>query len=150
MIHLERLSDYNSRYLHIDSRRRFACLGQQEYGEKEYIDNNYGKLLRSIDGAADNANSIMTFGAAVEGLALPENVLYVGINKGDNKTPVIKRFDWNGITRITISGYGSGSLRKPGVRKNIMIYQNKGPWDYMDSFDVFIEYTGDIKEDPSG
>ena len=54
-------------------------LDLKEYGEKEYIDKNYGKLLRSIDGAADNANSIMTFGAAVEGLARSHAQIYASI-----------------------------------------------------------------------
>lgn len=121
---------------------------QPDYGKKEYIVKHYGKLLRSIDGAAHNATSIMTFGAAVEGLNLPEEVLYVGINKGKDKTPIIKRFEWSGISTLIMFGYGSGTLHKSGVRKNIIIYSNEGPWDYMDSFDVYIEYTGAAKEGP--
>lgn len=121
-----------------------------KYGKKEYIENKYSDLLRSLDTAANNGSSIMTFGAAVEGLTLPEEVLYVGINKGENKTDVIKRFAWSSISRIIMFGYGSGTLGKAGVSKKIIIYENNGPWDYMDSFVVFIEYTGGMEESPSG
>jgi len=30
-----------------------------------------------------------------------------------------------------------------------MIYENVGPWDYMDKFIVYIEYTGGKEEIPS-
>lgn len=124
-----------------------------EYGKQEYIDQNFGELLRTLDAAAENGSSIMTFGAAVEGMTLPEEVLYVGIykeedkkdigvNKGEDKIDVFKRFDLGGLSRFTMGGYGYGTLGKDDERKDIIIYMNEGPWSYMDKFVVYIEYTG--------
>ena len=128
-----------------------------EYGKQEYIDQNFGELLRTLDAAAENGSSIMTFGAAVEGMTLPEEVLYVGIYKElesgkdlvqelrqqeKDKIDVFKRFDLGSLSRYTMGGYGYGTLGKDDGRKDIIIYQNKGPWDYMDKFVVYIEYTG--------
>jgi len=131
-----------------------------EYGKQEYIDQEYGESLRTFDAAAGNASSIMTFGAAIEGMTLPEEVLYVGIYKEDDKTDtginkekekidVIKRFDLSNIHTLIMYGYGAGSLSKAGVSTDIMIYENVGPWDYMDKFIVYIEYTGGKEEIPS-
>lgn len=120
------------------------------YGKKEYIDGRYGDLLRSLDSAAKNGFSVMTFGAAVEKMTLPPEVLYVGIVKGEDKTDVIKRFDWNGSGAMMIAGYGAGTLSRGGVTRKIMIYENSGPWKYMDKFVVYIEYSGDTKSLPSG
>lgn len=117
-----------------------------DYGKQEYIEKKYGSVLRALDEAAVNGSSIMTFGAAVEGLALPEEILYVGINKGEDVTDVIKRFEWSGHKKITMSGYGAGSLSSVNVNKEIIIYENEGPWNYMDSFIVYIEYTGGAEE----
>ena len=115
---------------------------QPEYGKKDYIDKHYGNLLRSLDAAAGSASSLFAFGAAVEGMTLPEEVLFVGINKGQDTTEIIKRFDWNGRSVFTMHNYGSGTLSSGGAKKEIMIYENPGPWDYMDDFVVYIEYKG--------
>ncbi len=117
-----------------------------DYGKQEYIDQEYGDLLRVIDAAAENASSIMTFGAAVEGITLPEEVLYVGINEGEDITDVIKQFEWSGYSKTIMSGYGAGSLSTVGVSKDIMIYKNEGPWNYMDNFIVYIEYSVGTEE----
>ena len=119
-----------------------------EYGKQEYIDQEYGELLRTLDATAENGSSIMTFGAPIEGMTLPEEVLYIGINKGEDKTDVIKKFDWSGFSKRTVGGYGAGTLKKAGVSKDIIIYENEGPWNYMDSFVVYIEYTGGTEENP--
>jgi len=124
-----------------------------EYGKQEYIDQNFGELLRTLDAAAENGSSIMTFGAAVEGMTFPEEVLYVGIykeedkkdtgvNKGEDKIDVFKRFDLWGVNRFTMGGYGYGTLGKDDGKKDIIVYENEGPWEYMDKFVVYIEYTG--------
>ena len=119
-----------------------------EYGKQEYIEQEYGELLRTLDATAVNGSSIMTFGAPIEGMTLPEEVLYIGINKGEDTTDVIKRFDWNYSSKFTMHGYGAGTLSKAGVSKDIMIYKNEGPWNYMDNFVVYIEYTGGTEEHP--
>jgi hypothetical protein len=38
---------------------------QPEHGKKEYIDQHYGDLLRSMDTAAAGASSLFSFGAAI-------------------------------------------------------------------------------------
>jgi len=119
-----------------------------EYGKQEYIEQEYGELLRTLDAAAGNGSSIMTFGAPIEGMNLPEEVIYIGINKGEDKTDVIKKFDWSSSSKFTMHGYGAGTLSKAGVSTDIMIYENVGPWNYMDKFIVYIEYTGDTEEPP--
>ena len=57
---------------------------QPEYGKQDYIDKHYGDLLRSMDAAATSASSLFSFGAAIEEMNLPDEVLYVGIHQGQN------------------------------------------------------------------
>lgn len=121
---------------------------QPEYGKKEYIDQHYSDLLRAMDAAATNTSSLFSFGAAIEALNLPEDVLYVGIHQGQNTTDIIKRFNWNGKSTFTVHNYGSGSLSSGDIKKEIIIYENDGPWDYMDKFVVYIEYKGDVETSP--
>ena len=118
---------------------------QPEYGKKEHIDKHYCDLLRSMDAAATSASSLFSFGAAIEEMNLPEEVLFAGINKGENTTEVVKRFDWSGNSFFISGGYGSGTLSSAAISKNIMIYENNGPWTYMDDFVVYIEYKGNVE-----
>lgn len=121
-------------------------LKSPDHGKQEYIDQEYGDLLSTLDAAAEKGSSIMTFGAAVEGITLPEEVLYVGIGKGEDITDVIKRFEWNGHSTTIMSGYGAGSLSTTDESKDILIYENEGPWNYMDKFIVYIEYSASTAE----
>ncbi len=121
---------------------------QPEYGKQEYIEKHYGDLLRSLDTAATTSSSLFSFGAAVEAMALPEAVLYVGITKGAEETDIIKRFDWNGSSFFTSGGYGSGTLSSADTSKTIMIYKNEDAWTYMDEFVVYIEYQGETEDSP--
>lgn len=113
---------------------------QPEYGKKEYIDKQYGDLLRAMDKAADSSSSIFSFGAAIESMVLPKEVIYIGTIDGKEKTDIIKRFDWNGSNISTLNYYGSGTLSSGAVTKTIMIYKNSGSWSYMDEFAVYIEH----------
>ena len=122
---------------------------QPEYGKKEYIDKHYGDLLRSMDAVATDSSSLFSFGAAIEALNLPDEVLYVGIHQGQNTTDIIKRFDWSGKSTFTVHNYGSGTLSSGDIKKEIMIYENDGPWDYMDKFVVYIEYKGNVEVAPA-
>ena len=122
------------------------ALDVPEHGKREYIEAAYGELLRAIDTAAVSNNSILSFGAAIESMALPGEVIYVAINKGEDTTTVVRKFDWNGSSTIVMSGYGAGTLSKGNDTRNIMIYKNEGPWDYMDNFVVYIEYTGEPQQ----
>ncbi len=114
-----------------------------EYGRREYIEERHGEFLRSVDAAAGEAFSVMTFGAAVEKMHPPAEVLYVGINKDDEEIDVIKRFDWNRRSKVTIDRYGAGVLGNGEASRKIMIYENDGPWDYMDSFVIYLEHEGE-------
>ena len=113
-----------------------------EHGKKEYIDKDYGEFLRSLDAAAENENSLMSFGAALEKIKLPDNIVYIEINKGDDKTEVFKKYSWSSTSTFIMGGYGAGTIG--GVK--VMLYKNEGPWDYMDNFIVYIEYTEDANE----
>lgn len=119
-----------------------------EHGKKDYIDQHYGDLLRSMDAAAASASSLFSFGAAIEALNLSEEVLYVGTVKDKDKTDIIKRFNWNSRSVLAINNYGSGKLGSGRIKKEIMIYENDGPWDYMDKFVVYIEYKGNVETSP--
>lgn len=119
-----------------------------EYGKKEYIRSRYGQLLQALDEAAANSKSVFKFGAYVEEMKLPEEVVYIGITKGEEKTDIIKRFNWSGHSFTTKNKYGAGTLK--GSRTiNIMSYENTGPYNYMDSFIVYIEYTEDVNNKTS-
>jgi len=119
-----------------------------EYGKKEYIRSRYGQLLQALDEVAANSKSVFKFGASVEEMKLPEEVVYVGITKGDEKTDIIKRFDWSGHSLTTKNKYGAGTLK--GYKTiNIMSYENTGPYNYMDNFVVYIEYTEEINNKTS-
>ena len=120
---------------------------QPEHGKKDYIDKHYGGLLRAMDAAATDSTSLFSFGAAIEALNLPDEVLYIGIQQGENTTDIIKRFDWSGKSTLTVHNYGSGTLSSGDIKNEIMIYENGGPWDYMDKFVVYIEHKGSINTD---
>ena len=47
-----------------------------------------------------------------------------------------------------MNGYGAGTLSNSEESREVMIYENDGPWEYMDSFMVFIEYTGPVAAEP--
>jgi hypothetical protein len=111
-----------------------------EYGEKEFILGQHGDFLKQLDAAATNATSVFKLGAAIEGLTLPESLVFIGIEMDDETTPVIKKFDWDGHNHLIMSGFGAGTLTGDSGTKKIMIYENSGPWTYMDSFVVYFEY----------
>ncbi|MDX1519023.1 MAG: hypothetical protein R3318_02790, partial [Gammaproteobacteria bacterium] len=50
--------------------------------------------------------------------------------------------------QVTMNGYGAGTLSNSEESREVMIYENDGPWEYMDSFMVFIEYTGPVAAEP--
>ncbi len=109
------------------------------YGEEQYIRSRYGDILDKIDKAADSSNSLFKFGATIEELKLPPEFVYVGIMKGDEKTDIIKRFEWSGNRLTTLGDYGAGYL-KGDKTIDIMIYKKEKHWGYMNSFMVYIEY----------
>lgn len=109
------------------------------YGEEEYIRSRYGHLLDKIDKAAADSNSIFKLGAAIEELKLPPEFVYVGITNGDEKTDIIKRFEWSGSGLTTLSGYGAGYLNGDKTI-DIIIYEKEQHKSYMNSFVVYIEH----------
>lgn len=119
-----------------------------EYGKKEYIRSRYGDILDQINNAADNSNSHFKFGATIEELKLPPEFVYVGFIKDKKETDIIKRFKWNRSSTITNGEYGAGYLEGDKTI-NIMIYDRKVDWTYMDNFIVYIEYTEDVNNKSS-
>ncbi len=61
------------------------------YGTREHIEPLYGDLFQRFDAAADSADSKFSFGAAVEKMELPDEVVYLGIDHANETTDVIKR-----------------------------------------------------------
>ncbi len=113
------------------------------HGTQEHIEPLYGDLFKELDAAADNADSKFTFGAAVEKMDLPEEVVYIGVNQGDSTTDVIKTGDWTSHSYKVINGYGAGTVSGDGRTMQLMIRARNGSWDYMDGYVVHLEYKGE-------
>ena len=111
-----------------------------EYGKEEYIQPLYGDQLQSILAAANNADSLFQFGAAIETMNLPVEVIYVGIEQGEETTDIIKKFDWNSHSLVSSGVYGAGTLNQGETSKEIMTYTQAGDWSYMDKIMVYIEH----------
>ena len=63
----------------------------------------------------------------------------------DEKVDVIKNFNWSGKSHLIMNGYGAGTLSKGSDKRVVMIYENDGSWDYMDSFTVYIEHAESVE-----
>lgn len=122
------------------------ALDLPEYGTEQYIKPRYGDHLMSIRSAADHSESLFQFGAAVETMGLPPEFLYVGIEQDDDKTDIIKRFDWSSHSLVSSGDYGAGTLDRDRDNRRIMTWSQEGNWPYMDSFSVYIEYTGEADD----
>jgi hypothetical protein len=110
------------------------------HGTSEHIEPLYGDLFKELDAVADKTDSRFTFGAAVEKMELPKEVVYIGIKQGNSTTDVIKTTDWNSHTFKTVNGYGAGSVSAGGETIQLMIRDRSGSWDYMDGYVVYLEY----------
>lgn len=113
------------------------------HGKPDYIKPRHGALFEQIDELAKSANSQFEFAAAVEKLELPEAVVYIGFKAGTGTTDIVKRKQWDGHNTLVWNHYGAGSLNVAGKQIEIMIYENPGPWDYMDGYLVYLEYQPD-------
>jgi len=113
------------------------------HGTQEHIEPLYGDLFKKLDAAADNADSRFAFGAAVENMELPEEVVYIGIDHGDSTMDVIKTGEWTSHSYKVINGYGAGTVSADGKTMQLMIRNRAGSWDYMDGYAVHLEYKGD-------
>ena len=110
------------------------------YGEKEYITARYGELINTFKQAAQSNVSLFSFAAAIEKMSLPNEVVYFAISKDGEKTEVIKKIEWSGYSSVVSNGYGAGQLSTNDKTCLVMIYENAGPWSYMDEFVVYIEH----------
>ena len=117
-----------------------------DYGREEYIKPRYGDHLQSILAAANNAGSLFQFGAAIETMNLPEEIIYVGIKQGEEAIDIIKKYDWNGRSLISSGDYGAGTLSRGQQEWPVMTYSKEGGWPFMEQFHVFIEYHGDAEQ----
>ncbi len=111
-----------------------------DHGKEDFIKPRYGDLFAKIDEAANGASTRFEFAAAVEKLKLPEVVVYVGFKAGAGATDIVKRKEWNGRNTLVMNGYGAGNLNLDGTTIEIMIYENPGPWTYMDGYVVYLEH----------
>lgn len=118
------------------------------YGEKEYTRSKYGHVLDKIDYIADSSESAFKFKEKIEKLKLPTEFIYVAIKRAEAHIQIVNRFKWNRSSTITNGEYGAGYLEGDKTI-NIMIYDRKVDWTYMDSFIVYIEYTEDVNNKSS-
>ncbi len=109
-----------------------------EHGREEFIRPRYGQLLDAILTAADRSESLFQFGAAIETMALPAEVIYVGAEKGEQTTDIIRTFDWGGHSLVSSGEYGAGTLSQGNENRQVMTYSKTGAWSYMDKFMVYI------------
>lgn len=107
------------------------------YGEQEYILSLHGDFIYRLKSVAQTSTSLFTFAASVEEMDKPESLVYFAIVKDDETTDVIKKLDWSGRSTVVMNGYGAGTFKTGGKQQAVMIYNNSGPWAYMDEFKVY-------------
>ena len=114
------------------------------YGESEYILMHYADLLDSLETAATNSHSLFQFAAEIENLTLPDEIIYVAIEKGDEETPVIRKLEWSGQSTMVVGNFGAGSFNSSNEKVQFSIYQSSGSWDYMDRYIVYIRHSSGL------
>lgn len=114
------------------------------YGKQDYILSKHGTFIHQLKAAAQGNTSLFSFAAAVEKMDKPEALVYFGIVTGKETTDVIKRLEWSGHSTVVINGYGAGMFSSNGKQVQVMIYENSGPWAYMDEFKAY--FLHDIGE----
>lgn len=107
------------------------------YGEQEYILTQHGTFINQLKATAQGNTSLFSFAAAVEKMPKPDALVYFGIVKGKDTTEVIRKIEWSGRSTVVMNGYGAGRFNADGKQFNIMIYENSGPWAYMDEFKAY-------------
>ncbi len=111
------------------------------YGREEYIRLKQGAFIEQLDNLATNNDSLFSFAAAVEKMHKPDDLLYVGIMHNGETVDVIKVDKWSGHSTIIMNGYGAGTVKINGNDVTFMIYQNSGPWDYMERVKVYFRHA---------
>jgi hypothetical protein len=114
-----------------------AYKGFPEYAKKEEVYEKNKNLLNSIDKCVDESGSIFEFASALEKIAQPPSLLYLGLEiKADAKNSpfergdevdIIKNYKWTHRRSVIVGGTGYGTLDK----KNIIIIEYK-----IDKFEV--------------
>lgn len=110
------------------------------YGREEYIRLKQGAFIEQIDALATTNSSLFSFAAAVEKMQKPDDLLFVGITHNDETVDVIKVSQWSNHSSIIMNGFGSGKVYIDGKEVVFMIYQNSGPWNYMEQFKVYFRH----------
>jgi len=119
------------------SRGLESVIDMPYYGEQEYILSQHGTFINQLKAAAQGNTSLFSFAAAVEKMPKPDALVYFGIVKGKDKTDVIRKIEWSGRSTVVMNGYGAGKFNADGKQINVMIYENSGPWAYMDEFKAY-------------
>lgn len=107
------------------------------YGKQEYILSQHGTFIHQLKAAAQGNTSLFSFAAAVEKMNKPESLVYFGVVKGKDVTDVIKNLEWQSRSTVVMNGYGAGTFSSDGKQVQVMIYENSGPWAYMDEFKAY-------------
>lgn len=122
------------------------ALDVPEYGKKEYIEEKHGLILQIIKDHANESESVFQFAAAIEELPFPKEFVYIAAHQADNTTDIIKKIEWDGQSTKIINNCGVGTLHTEKGPVTVMIYEHIGPYSYMDSFKVYIEYKEEVPE----
>ena len=117
-----------------------GALNMPPYGKEEFIKPRFQSLFDKLDKAATEADSVFTFGAAIENMDLPEETFYIGIEKGDATTDVIKKTEWGSHHSRTLNRFGAGTFDVDEKKIEVMIYKSDDNWDYMDNYVVYLEF----------
>lgn len=109
------------------------------YAERDAVFSRHAELIAALDRAAERSESFFQFAAAVERAELGPEVLYVGIEKGDEEEAIVKRFDWSGHRFVVSGETGYGTLHGGDATKTVVVIDRSGSWDYMDAYRVYVE-----------
>ena len=67
----------------------------------------------------------------------PDELIYFAIIRGKDTMDVIRTLQWSGRSTIVMNGYGAARFSSDGNDIKVMIYENGGPWPYMDEFKAY-------------
>lgn len=119
-----------------------------EFASAEAVEAAHGETISRIRTAADEAESIFKFAAAIEDMELGEDVVYLRIDDpSGEETEVLKRWDWNGHSTKIFGEYGAGMLSVDGEKRAVVIVQPQGSWSYMEEYTIYFAHEksdGDV------
>ncbi len=81
-----------------------------EYAKKEVIYKKYSNLLASIDNAAKQSDSYLSFAAKLEKIEKPDEMIYFFLDSKNESRALLKKFKGMRTSRLLINGTGYGQV----------------------------------------